>query len=98
MEKLSVRKFSILGVVLMSASAVIATVIPSKVKSNSAFVGNGIIRVGAAFDSDDEQPTCKPATSGQNCNNTVSAAASNASRNTNKGGSLSNNTTLGDGI
>lgn len=43
MSKLSMRKLSVLGLVLMGASAVTAAIIPNKVKSDSPRVNNGAL-------------------------------------------------------
>lgn len=42
MKKLSIRKFSILGLVLLGASAVTAAVIPSNKKDGTSFAGQSI--------------------------------------------------------
>lgn len=41
MSKVSMRKFSVLGLVLLAASAVTAAIIPSKSKSSSTVANNG---------------------------------------------------------
>lgn len=93
MKKLSVRKFSLLGLALMGASALTAAFLPSNAKS-VAFA-QGVITAGADRDSNPLQQTCRPATGGFNCNNTVTGAG--VSRDTAAGvASLSNATTAND--
>lgn len=50
MKKVSVRRLSVLGVVLMAASAVTAAILPSK--ADGKFVNNGTLRTGVATDDD----------------------------------------------
>ena len=95
MERLSVRKFSVLGMVLATASAVTAAIVPSNVRSNSAadFIGTLTLSVNNIF-----MLTCKIKIGGspspQKCNDTKTGLG--VSRNTNAGISISNVTTIGD--
>jgi hypothetical protein len=65
MKQASLKKWSILGLVLMGASAVTAAILPSS--KNSSFENcNGVIT-----DTDDNTVTCKAAESGFNCISTA---------------------------
>jgi hypothetical protein len=92
MKKLSIQKFSMLGLVLLGVSAVTAAVLPSNSKSDASRFD----QAGSLTFSDDNllNQSCTPTaniTAGQTCN--VTAASGSTVK---VGGSLSNRTTVGD--
>lgn len=96
MQKVSIQKFSLLGLVLMAASAVTAAILPSNSKNDKDFVANGSLTnsttaaIGGVV-----QQTCTPTSIINNaCNDT---AAGEVSGTTGIGdGTISDNTTAGD--
>lgn len=87
MKKLSVQKLSLLGLVLMGASAVTAAILPSQNKSTAVYEHPGTLvesNNGAGQD-DALNPfthatakTCVTASGAANCNNTTSGVAANS--------------------
>lgn len=73
MQKLSIKKLSLLGIVLMGASALTAAILPSKKDDKSeAKAANGILQNSA-----NNGQTCITASNG-NCNDTTSVAAADS--------------------
>jgi hypothetical protein len=96
MQKLSIQKVSLLGLVLMAASAVTAAILPSDSKSDKVRLENGSLTnsttaaVGGVI-----QQTCTPTAviNEGACNDTAIGTASGTTLN---GGTKSDNTTVGD--
>lgn len=95
MNKLSVKRLSILGLVLMGASAVTAAILPSKSSDNADFgFGNLALTSDAAPGG---QQSCYPAGTAGNCvattDSTTSEGANVTSDAIHSGGSVGKNTT-----
>lgn len=87
MKKLSLKRLSILGLVLMAASAVTAAILPSK---DTSKVRDQRGNVGLSETGGANSHTCIPATSG-NCNVTAASGTTGGISPT-----VSNTTTVGD--
>lgn len=75
MEKISMKKLSVLGLILMTASAVTAAILPSK---NSRFADSGTLRTGLAVTDDGAAvKTCITNADGGNpsCTKTIGSSA-----------------------
>ena len=101
MQKLSIRKISILGLVLMGASAVTAAVLPSKPDNKldkdkfaaGSLTNNSSIPNAAAASS----ITCAPDTNALNNNCNASTAAASETTGSEAGNSTSNSSLPADG-
>jgi len=81
MKKLSWKKASILGLVLMAASAVTAAILPANSKSNNLVANDGTLDIS------DGHATCNPAGSATpTCSDTESAGAGGDSGSTGRVG------------
>jgi hypothetical protein len=72
MEKLTMRKASLLGLVLLGASAVTAFVIPSRKDTSNDRQANGKLQLQSVAAGGGAQNTCITASAAQNCNETTS--------------------------
>jgi hypothetical protein len=101
MEKLSARKVSLLGLVLLGASAVTAAVLPAKKNASKDRIANGKLQAISASAGLSVQDTCITAASQQNCNETTSHGTTPPSKSTVSGGTSATdnnavNTTVAD--
>lgn len=78
MKNLSMKQISLLGLLLVSASAIIAAVLPAKENKNS-LVGNGSLRLSSCDDANVFTcvPTANPAV-GNTCNASATTSATTA--------------------
>lgn len=95
MQKDQIKKLSVLGLVLMAASAVTAAIIPSSKKETKNVALNGSLTFAGTVNN---AGTCTP-TNGhftQGCNDTNSAAGESGETGLFENPSVSNSTTAGD--
>jgi uncharacterized protein YacL len=90
MQKVSLKKLSILGVTLLAASAVVSAMVPGNNKKAKRVV-NGVLQAQGVNTADTH--TCVAVDEGGNCHNSASAGANGTSSG---GGTASTTVTAGN--